>query len=67
MLDACQYKADGTSNTPCHNGADCVSGAQQGSYTCDCATGFTGQFCEEGLTASVRTLFTNEVQNAFTR
>ena len=31
----------------CLNGATCVDGI--GSYTCDCATGYTGLNCETGL------------------
>jgi len=58
---------NGTSYTPCYNDANCVSGAQPGSYTCVCAIGFTGQFCEEGLTASIHILLKNEVPNAFSR
>ena len=34
------------SNSPCKNGAACVN--LQGSYRCDCKSGFTGKHCETG-------------------
>jgi len=61
VLDACQYMSNGTSFTPCQNDAICVNGTRPdmpGSFTCVCAVGFTGQFCEQGLTyLSTNSLF----------
>jgi len=48
--------ANGTSFTPCQNDANCENGTRSdmpGSFTCVCAVGFTGQFCEQGLTGSM--------------
>jgi len=56
VLDACQYTENGTSFTPCQNNAACVNATQPdmpGNLTCICTEGFTGQFCEQGLTRFV--------------
>ena len=34
------------SNNPCKNGATCVN--LQGSYRCDCKSGYNGNNCENG-------------------
>jgi hypothetical protein len=33
-------------SSPCENGASCIPGFM--SYTCDCALGYEGTYCEEG-------------------
>jgi hypothetical protein len=33
---------------PCFNGANCTGGSTAGTYTCECATGFSGTNCELG-------------------
>lgn len=46
--------------TPCSNGGTCVDGIQD--FSCTCATGFTGEFCDDGksgcgsATAKIATL-----------
>ena len=35
------------SANPCKNGATCVN--LQGSYRCDCKSGYTGNHCESGI------------------
>ena len=34
-------------NNPCKNGATCVN--LQGSYRCDCKSGYSGKNCETGI------------------
>ena len=38
-------------NHTCHNGGSCVDGIN--SYSCNCATGYTGDYCETGKTFKV--------------
>lgn len=37
---------DECADSPCPEGSSCVN--QNGSITCDCMAGWTGQFCEQG-------------------
>ena len=39
------------SNSPCKNGATCVN--LQGSYRCNCKSGYTGSNCETGQTRDI--------------
>jgi len=54
VLDACDYVENGTLLTSprCKNNGNCVNGTRSdspGSFGCDCAIGYRGQFCQEGL------------------
>lgn len=43
---------DNCKNSTCKNGASCLDGIE--SYTCVCADGWDGKFCEQGILAFVK-------------
>jgi len=43
---------DPCANHQCRRGSKCIPGRRQGDYTCRCALGFTGKFCDRGKTPS---------------
>jgi len=57
VLDACNFMENGTqlaSSSPrCENNGACVNGSRSdslGSFSCVCATGYTGQYCQQSTT-----------------
>jgi len=61
VLDACKYMGNGTllSSPRCQNNGDCVNGTRSdspGQFICDCAPGYTGQYCQQSTTALIRIL-----------
>ena len=58
MLDACSYMDNGTELTSprCENNGNCVNGSQPdspGKFVCECALGYKGRLCQEGLTTLI--------------
>jgi len=54
VLDACKYMGNGTllSSPRCQNNGDCVNGTRSdspGQFACDCAPGYTGQYCQQSM------------------
>ena len=46
-LNFCHTDINECANNPCKNGATCVN--LQGSYRCDCKSGYSGNKCETGI------------------
>ena len=55
VLDACEFMGNGTllASPRCENNGNCVNGSMSdspGSFVCVCATGYTGQHCQQSMT-----------------
>lgn len=46
---------DNCENITCMNGGSCLDGIE--SFTCVCADGWEGNFCEQGMLAFVNSMF----------
>ena len=54
MLSFALFEADPCTNSPCYNGF--CSGFENGTFSCMCNSGYTGQLCDLGKTQIINVM-----------
>ena len=62
VLDACKFMGNGTllASPRCDNNGNCENGSRSdspGSFSCNCAVGYTGQYCQQSMTINLSVIY----------